>query len=74
MSGALADTHALLWWLADDARLSDAARELIAAGEVSVRFSAASIWEIAIKSAVEAWSSPTTTARRSSRTDWSSSA
>lgn len=51
MTGALADTHALLWWLADDRRLSEGARELIAAGEVPVAFSAASIWEAEIKAA-----------------------
>ena len=49
MNGALADTHVLLWWLADDERLSKPARELIAAGEVPVYFSAVSVWEAAIK-------------------------
>ena len=52
MTGALADTHALLWWLSDDPQLSDAARELIGAGEVSVHFSAASVWEAEIKAAI----------------------
>ena len=52
MNGALADTHALLWWLADDVRLSEPARDLIAAGEVAVHFSAASVWEAEIKVAV----------------------
>ena len=51
MSGWLADTQALLWWLADDARLSGPARELIAAGEAPVHFSAASVWEAEIKAA-----------------------
>ena len=51
MTGALADTHALLWWLADDPRLSAGAREVIAAGETPVYFSAASIWEAEIKAA-----------------------
>jgi len=49
--GALADTHALLWWLLDDRRLSVVARDVLAAGEPPVHFSAASIWEIAIKTA-----------------------
>lgn len=51
MRGALADTHALLWWLLDDRRLSVAARDVLAAGEPPVHFSAASIWEVAIKAA-----------------------
>lgn len=51
MTAALADTHALLWWLGDDQRLSDRACELIAGGEVPVFFSAASVWETEIKAA-----------------------
>jgi PIN domain nuclease of toxin-antitoxin system len=47
----LADTQALLWWLSDDPRLSRPARDLIAAGEVQVYFSAASVWEAEIKAA-----------------------
>lgn len=49
MTAVLADTHALLWWLADDRRLSSPAREVIEAGEVPVHFSAASVWEAEIK-------------------------
>lgn len=52
MRAALADTHALLWWLADDPRLSAAAREVIAEGDVRVHFSAASVWEACIKAAL----------------------
>lgn len=44
----LLDTHALLWWLLDDAGLPASARRAIAGAEI-VRVSAASIWEIAIK-------------------------
>ena len=51
MSAYLADTQALLWWLSDDPRLSEPARALIAAGEVPVSFSAASVWEAEIKAA-----------------------
>lgn len=51
MRPALADTHTLLWWLSDDPRLSAAGRDLIAAGETLVYFSAASAWEVAIKAA-----------------------
>ena len=46
---ALLDTHAFLWWVTDDDRLSDAARETIADGGNEIYFSAASGWEIAIK-------------------------
>lgn len=49
MTGVLADTHALLWWLSDDPRLTQRARRLIAAGEVPVLVSAASIWEAEVK-------------------------
>jgi PIN domain nuclease of toxin-antitoxin system len=49
VTGCLADTHALLWWLSDDQRLSERARALIAAAETPVMFSAASIWEAEIK-------------------------
>ena len=45
----LLDTHALLWWLADDPKLSAPARDSIAEGERTVLVSAASIWEIATK-------------------------
>ena len=45
----LLDTHALLWWLADDPALSPAARAAIAAGQTRVLVSAASAWEMSIK-------------------------
>lgn len=45
----LLDTHAFLWWIADDPRLSGAARDEIANAENEVWVSAASGWEIAIK-------------------------
>lgn len=45
----LLDTHALLWWLADDARLSQRARSAIADPERTVYSSSASAWEIATK-------------------------
>jgi PIN domain nuclease of toxin-antitoxin system len=46
---ALLDTHAFLWWINDDPRLSDTARALIGDGESELLLSAASGWEIAIK-------------------------
>jgi PIN domain nuclease of toxin-antitoxin system len=45
----LVDTHALLWWLTDDAGLSDAARSALADPANDVLVSTASVWEIAIK-------------------------
>ncbi len=48
----LLDTHVLLWWLADDPRLEDRARQAIADGANVVLVSAASAWEIAIKRAM----------------------
>jgi PIN domain nuclease of toxin-antitoxin system len=47
----LVDTHALLWWRADASRLSVRAREAMEDGATSLFFSAASVWEIAIKRA-----------------------
>ena len=45
----LLDTHALLWWLADDAALTRAAHDAIADRGNEVFVSAASAWEIATK-------------------------
>lgn len=45
----LLDTHALLWWLAGDARLSRKARAAIADEDNVIHVSAASAWEIATK-------------------------
>jgi PIN domain nuclease of toxin-antitoxin system len=45
----LLDTHALLWWLADPARLSAVAHAAIADPQAEVFVSAASGWEIATK-------------------------
>ena len=47
----LLDTHALLWWLADDPALSEPARAAIMNEANAVYVSAASAWEIAIKAA-----------------------
>ncbi len=46
----LVDTHLLLWAVASSARLSSGARALIEDPANEVYYSAASIWEIAIKS------------------------
>lgn len=45
----LLDTHMLLWWLADDPRLSKQARALIAEPANKLTVSAATAWEVAIK-------------------------
>jgi PIN domain nuclease of toxin-antitoxin system len=45
----LLDTHAFLWWIADDARLSAVARKIIASSKNKIHVSAASAFEIAIK-------------------------
>ncbi len=48
----LLDAHVLLWWLADDPSLGEAARTLIADPENEILVSAATVWEIAIKRAL----------------------
>lgn len=47
----LLDAHTLLWWLADDPELGEAARVLIEDPVNEVRVSAATVWEIALKRA-----------------------
>lgn len=48
----LLDTHALLWWLADDPTMSPRSRRAIADQRNVVLVSAASAWEIAINRAL----------------------
>ncbi len=48
----LLDSHAYLWWLIDDAQLSEGARSVISAPESIVHVSAATIWELSIKAAL----------------------
>jgi PIN domain nuclease of toxin-antitoxin system len=45
----LLDTHTFLWWLEDNPLLATTARAAIEIGENEVFFSAASAWEIAVK-------------------------
>lgn len=45
----LLDTHALLWWLAGDAKLSPRAKRSIADQRHEIFVSAASAWEVATK-------------------------
>jgi PIN domain nuclease of toxin-antitoxin system len=53
----LLDTHALLWWLADEG-LTTEAREAIADPANLVAVSAASAWEISIKKALGKLAAP----------------
>lgn len=48
----LLDTHVLLWALADDERLSEAARAAIIDGTNDVVVSVVSAWEMAVKQAL----------------------
>ena len=48
----LLDTHALLWWLSDDARLGSQARGLIADPGHDVLVSVVSLWEITLKARI----------------------
>lgn len=45
----LLDTHALLWWLSDDARLGAPAREFVADPANDILVSVVSLWEIQVK-------------------------
>jgi PIN domain nuclease of toxin-antitoxin system len=45
----LLDTHAVLWHLAGDQRLSETARAALLSPDHELMFSTASLWEIAIK-------------------------
>jgi PIN domain nuclease of toxin-antitoxin system len=45
----LLDTHAFLWFILDDPKLSERAKALIADGGNAIDISPASYWEIAIK-------------------------
>ena len=45
----LLDTHAFLWWITGDQRLSQRSSECISDGSNELFFSVASGWEIAIK-------------------------
>jgi PIN domain nuclease of toxin-antitoxin system len=51
LSSLILDTHVVLWWLADDPRLSARLRGAIEAAD-DVNVSSASTWEVAIKLAI----------------------
>jgi PIN domain nuclease of toxin-antitoxin system len=48
----LLDSHAFLWWLAGDSKLSVGARQAVADPAAIVFVSAATIWELSIKAAL----------------------
>ncbi|MFC6789798.1 type II toxin-antitoxin system VapC family toxin [Methylobacterium komagatae] len=48
----LLDTHALLWWLNDDAALGPGGRDLIADPANDVLVSTVSLWEIVVKTRI----------------------
>ncbi len=45
----LLDTHALLWWLFDDPKLTSTVRDLVGDPANEIRVSTASAWEISTK-------------------------
>lgn len=48
----LLDSHAFLWWLAEDPKLSDGARQAVADPSSVVHVSAATVWELSIKASL----------------------
>lgn len=54
----LLDTHVLLWWLDDPKQLSQEARRAIRDRHTAVFVSAAVVWEIVIKKALQKLESP----------------
>ncbi|MBD94955.1 MAG: PIN domain nuclease [Acidobacteria bacterium] len=48
----LIDTHAFLWFVAGDKRLTRTARRAIEHDEAEIHLSAASVWEMAIKASL----------------------
>jgi PIN domain nuclease of toxin-antitoxin system len=54
----LLDTHTFLWFVGGDARLSRAARAALAGDDAQLHLSAASVWEMAIKSSLGRFTLP----------------
>jgi PIN domain nuclease of toxin-antitoxin system len=59
----LLDTHVVLWWLADDARLSDALKSRLD-HEPDVYISPVTVWEVTIKQAIGKLQQPADLAER----------
>jgi PIN domain nuclease of toxin-antitoxin system len=55
---SLLDTHALIWWLEGDVRVSQRLREHLSSPDEDVFVSAASAWEIATKTRLGKLSAP----------------
>ena len=58
----LLDTHAFLWFVTGDVRLSRAARRALEADEAELTLSAASVWGLAIKAGLGRLSLPASVA------------
>lgn len=58
MQRFLLDTHVLLWWLSDDPKLGPRCKELIGDGRNQIFVSAATTWEMSIKSALGKLNAP----------------
>jgi len=54
----LLDTHSFLWFLLDDPKLSQTAKDSIADSDNDIEISPASYWEIAIKISLKKYSLP----------------
>ena len=55
----LLDTHAFLWFVTGDPRMGGKARRQMEAGETELYLSAASVWEMAIKTSLGRLTLPT---------------
>lgn len=58
MNGYLLDTHTLLWWLGDPAKLTSQARETISESLHPIYVSVAAAWEMTIKRAAGKLTTP----------------
>lgn len=58
MQRFLLDTHVLLWWLANDRQLGSRCKELVSDSRNQVFVSAATTWEISIKTALGKLTAP----------------
>ena len=58
MKSYLIDTHILLWWLADEKKISKSAKAIIANPNNHIFVSAISLWEIAIKKSLKKLKAP----------------
>ena len=48
----LLDSHAFLWWLVEDSKLTAEARKAVSDPLSTIHFSAATVWELSIKAAL----------------------